>query len=215
MAPSLLQAGRATSPGISRAVSRWVTCFLFPNTKRRRAIVRWLLLVAGLGACWVVGHRWRGTLAYNDSPSVPVGWYVRVGGREDVGHGGYVVFPAPEPTYPYLMDRFGGVAGWYLMKPVAAVPGDQVCTRGDFVYVNGRPLARLTYQDSQGHDVPVWRGGLTLGPNEIFVCCPEVPHSFDSRVYGPIQSSQVLGVYRPLWVAKTQTQEKIESDQQD
>jgi type IV secretory pathway protease TraF len=67
------------------------------------------------------------------------------------------------------------------------------------VRVNQQVLGPVFPTDRQGRPLPVWRGCRTLAADEIFPLSTVLPTSFDGRYFGPIRTSVVLGIARPLW----------------
>lgn len=49
-------------------------------------------------------------------------------------------------------------------------------------------------RDGRGEPLPVWRGCRALGPAELFLL-GDSPDSFDSRAFGPVDRSSVIGVF--------------------
>jgi signal peptidase I len=97
-------------------------------------------------------------------------------------------------------------AGWAdssgtpFIKRVIGVPGDLVEIRPDgHVYVNGTMLdeSTYTYRDGSGQEQPTTALGAqtswTLGPDELFVMGDHREQSEDSRTFGPIKVSSVIG----------------------
>jgi signal peptidase I len=91
-------------------------------------------------------------------------------------------------------------SGTPFIKRVIGVPGDQVEIRSDgHVYVNGQILdeSEYTYRDPSGTAQPTNAFGdqteWTLGPDELFVMGDHREQSEDSRAFGPIQVSSVIG----------------------
>jgi type IV secretory pathway protease TraF len=86
----------------------------------------------------------------------------------------------------------------YLLKPVAAVPGDRVCRWGAQVSVRGQRAARARWRDGLGRDLPVWQGCRWLRPGELFVL-GDTPDSFDSRYFGAVPRDAVTAPAVPIW----------------
>ena len=136
-------------------------------------------------------------LVINTSPSVAPGIYLRVNERPAVG--GIVDFRIPARAWPYI-PKCTGRAGrhWYILKPIAAGPGDTVNTMGRWLYINGRKIAPIYTHDEKGRALPHWRADCVLGPCEYFVYSSRIWNSFDSRYYGPIRLHQIAAVRVPL-----------------
>jgi conjugative transfer signal peptidase TraF len=174
-----------------------------PATSARRARSRRSLRFAlGVMGAWailptLVGHR---VVVINTSPSVAPGLYVRSATEPAVGR--IVDFRIPDHAKPYVQGRTGNSGeNWYILKPIAAGPGDRVDTTGSSLFINGREMAPMppTF-DGASRPLPVWRESRVLGPDEFFVFSDRIPNSFDSRCYGPIRRGEIAAVRKPLIV---------------
>jgi len=154
-----------------------------------------LIGLSALGIASVFGHR---TFVINTSPSVAPGLYVRSTGKPAVGL--IVDFRIPLAARQYVFARTGQVGDeWYILKPIAAGPGDQVDTTGNWLIINGRRIAPMPpSNDHGGRSLPIWRGNRVLGPDEFFVFSSRIPNSFDSRCYGPILRQEIESIRKPL-----------------
>jgi conjugative transfer signal peptidase TraF len=91
----------------------------------------------------------------------------------------------------------------YMMKRVAAIPGDVVTTDGDGIVVNG---ARLLFSaakaaDNLGKPLPRWNAqDYTIRPGELLLMTDVSPNSFDARYFGPVAQSQIVDVMRPVLI---------------
>jgi type IV secretory pathway protease TraF len=70
------------------------------------------------------------------------------------------------------------------------------CVAGDGVQTPGRWAARLE-RDRRGAILPAWRECRVLEPDELFLL-GDTPGSYDSRYFGPVRRSEVVGVYREV-----------------
>jgi type IV secretory pathway protease TraF len=68
--------------------------------------------------------------------------------------------------------------------------------------INGRDRAPIAVRDSCGVTLPRWTGCRRLGTSELFVFSDRVPNSFDSRYFGPIDRTSVVGVYKPVFASR-------------
>jgi conjugative transfer signal peptidase TraF len=172
-----------------------------PATSASRAPSRRLLrLSLGVMGVWAIlptlfGHR---VVVINTSPSVAPGLYVRCAVEPAVGR--IVDFRIPDRAKRYVQGRTGQDGeDWYILKPIAAGPGDRMDTTGSSLVINGRAIAPMPPDfDSTGRPLPVWRENRVLRPDEFFVFSARIHNSFDSRCYGPIRRSQIESVRRPL-----------------
>jgi len=133
----------------------------------------------------------------NTTPSEPLGLYIETPGPVAVGR--LVAFNAPAAAFPYADRRLGYLRHTTLLKAVAAGPGDVVCARTGRLRINGHDRASIAVRDRFGVALPRWSGCRRLGANEFFVFSDRVPNSFDSRYFGPIDRSSIVGVYRPVF----------------
>ena len=136
-------------------------------------------------------------IAINTSTSVAPGIYLRVNERPAVGR--IVDFRIPALAWSYIRKRTGHTGRhWYILKPIAAGPGDRVDTNWHWLYINGRKIAPIYMRDEKGRLLPHWRADCVLGPHEYFVYSGRIWNSFDSRYYGPIRQRQIAAVRVPL-----------------
>lgn len=155
----------------------------------------WILLSAAAVAC-------AGLLAavcdlprlvlINETPSLPRGLYLRRFGKT-AERGVVVAAPQPAGARIYLR-QLGAPPNGLLLKRVAAVAGDPVCRRGDRLVLAGT-TAPILVRDRRGVALPSWSGCRDLAPGEVFLL-GDTEASFDSRYFGPVQRSQLQGVYR-------------------
>jgi signal peptidase I len=85
-------------------------------------------------------------------------------------------------------------SGTPFIKRVIGVGGDLVDIHGGHVYVNGNELSEAYIFDKQSTDMPdksskVWQ----LEPDQLFVMGDHRQDSVDSRDFGPIAKSSVIG----------------------
>ena len=92
-----------------------------------------------------------------------------------------------------------------LLKYVAAVGGSQVTVTGDKITIDGRALRSsvLRRSDRHGRRVPhIPIGTYSLGKDEVWLYSP-APWSWDSRYFGPVLKSDVIGDASPLFALST------------
>jgi conjugative transfer signal peptidase TraF len=133
-------------------------------------------------------------LLLNGSPSEPPGLYLRAQGPARAG--AIIAFRTPAAAFPYADRHMPYLHQRPLLKAVAAIAGDEVCTHGDTLAINGIARAAIQTRDQEGGVLPHWSGCRSLRADELFVFSARVPNSFDSRYYGPVNQRAVLGVYR-------------------
>jgi conjugative transfer signal peptidase TraF len=137
----------------------------------------------------------RPRLVWNASASVPVGLYRIDGGAPAVGD---LVAVAPPPAVAAWLARRGYLpAGTPLLKHVAALPGALVCRSSAGIFVDGRRAAIARLTDRKGRELPRWTGCRLLRGGEIFLL-NAAPDSLDSRYFGPLPASRLIGRARPI-----------------
>jgi conjugative transfer signal peptidase TraF len=140
---------------------------------------------------------------YNASDSVPLGWY-RIGATDSLHVGDVVLARLPSDAAAmaarrgYLPERIP------LVKRIGAMSPQQVCVRGGIVHIDGVAQATALAVDRLGRRLPVWRQCRALHVGELFLLSTTNPASFDSRYFGPVTTSAVIGRARPLWTWSTQ-----------
>ena len=152
-------------------------------------------------------------LIYNPSDSVPVGWY-----RVDPLRHRPSSLSRPLPpslrvdsivltTLPPDAAALAAQRGYLptrvpLLKRVGAVAPQEVCIAGGIVRIDGVPSAAVLRADRWGRPLPSWQQCRRLEPGELFLLSVTNPASFDSRYFGPVRASAVIGVAHPVWLEK-------------
>jgi conjugative transfer signal peptidase TraF len=137
-------------------------------------------------------------LVWNASASASLGLYW-VGGKSRLERGDLALAKLPESVLRLADQRGYLPTSVPLIKHVAALPGDHICTIGRAMLIGGRIAARRLKRDSKGRLMPVWEGCRLLSADEVFLLNADVPDSFDGRYFGPTRSDEVIGRLVPLW----------------
>jgi conjugative transfer signal peptidase TraF len=88
-----------------------------------------------------------------------------------------------------------------ILKQVVAVAGDEVELRNDFLAVNGRIIDSTSSSsiDSIGRPLEHIPFGVRIvRDGEVWVLGIQRKHSWDSRYFGPVPLSTIVGITRPL-----------------
>ena len=140
-------------------------------------------------------------LVYNPTDSVPRGWN-RVSSIDNAAslHVGSIVLA----RLPVNVASFAGQRGYLpngvpILKRVGAVAPQSVCVRGQDVHIDGAVVATARTHDGAHRSLQAWTQCRPLAAGELFLLSDTNPVSFDSRYFGPIAVSAVLGTARPLW----------------
>src|SRR5580700_2018286 len=114
----------------------------------------------------------------------------------DVREGEIVVFSHPP------LDNCPGPQEGDLVKRVIALPGQTIYSSGNSIYINGRLLAEpyLPRYDPLGPPIASRQHPYRVPPGEFYVLGDNRSDSCDSRFWGPIQGSSIIGkVVLTLW----------------
>jgi signal peptidase I len=173
--------------------------------RRRRRLVETVItigvavLLAGLVRAYAFQSFWIPT-----SSMVPtLGVYDRILVQKaffnwhDVREGDIVVFSQPP------LDRCGGPQGGDLVKRVIALPGQTIYSDGNGIYINGRLLAEpyLPHDDPLGPPIPdaTSKHPYRVPQGEFYMMGDNRAISCDSRYWGPIEGSSMIGKVILVW----------------
>lgn len=159
-----------------------------------------LLLVAASIVAGSVAAAMIGGYRINLTPSEPLGLW-RIAALDRVVSAGDLVFICP-PQTPVMQEarargylRFGTCPGGVapLIKTVVAVAGQHV-EIGAGVTIDGRPVpfSDLVERDGKGRPMAPYSGGVV--PEESVFLHSPFRSSFDSRYFGPLPESGILGL---------------------
>lgn len=187
------------------------------TTPHPRSRLRAHIVVATLAAIGLAALAWASflpdhmrplpRLTYNPSDSVAVGWY-RV---DPLDHragllsrpltvDSIVLVPLPVEAAALAARRGYLPTRIPLLKRVGAVAPQEVCIAKGIVRIDGVPVAAALPADRMGRPLPFWQQCRRLEPGELFLLGVTNPASFDSRYFGPVAASTVIGVAHPIWL---------------
>jgi conjugative transfer signal peptidase TraF len=179
---------------------------------RVRSRLRARIVLAGLSACGLAALAWAAfvqplpRLIYNPSDSVAVGWYHvdPLDYRADslphpLAVGSIVLVPLPAEAAALAAQRGYLPMRVRLLKRVGAMAPQEVCIAGGTVRIDGVPSATVLRADRLGRPLPSWQQCRRLEPGELFLLSVTSPASFDSRYFGPVSASTVIGIAHPVW----------------
>ncbi len=150
-----------------------------------------------VASLWQIVHPPAPKLIYNKTASAPIGWYAvetkRALERDDL-----VAAFAPAEARKLAADRGYLPEHVPLIKTVWAVGGERVCHDGMSVRVPNRPDISVIGQDGLGRAMPVISGCYTLNADEVFLVSLDVQTSWDSRYFGGVSDTLIIGPVRYL-----------------
>lgn len=180
---------------------------------RPRSHLRARIVLAGLTACGLAALAWAAfvsplpRLTYNPSDSVAVGWY-RIEPFDPrtasllrpLSVDSIVLVPLPAEAAALAAQRGYLPTRIPLLKRVGAVAPQHVCIIAGQVRIDGVPTAAALPADRLGRPLPSLQLCRCLEPGELFLLSVTNPASFDSRYFGPVSASAVIGAAHPLWL---------------
>lgn len=164
------------------------------------------LVLAGMGIglialCTPVALHLPVQIIYNPSDSVPRGWY-RIDGLADTRSlhvGSFALARLPTDAAALAAERGYLPAGIPILKRIGAMAPQSVCIRGHVVRIDGEVAAAARTDDGRHRPLQAWTQCRRLTEDELFLLSDTSPASFDSRYFGPIATTAVVGVARPMW----------------
>ena len=142
---------------------------------------------------WIPSPSMAPTLAVYDRILVQKAFFT----WHDVREGDIVVFSHPP------LDHCGGSQEGDLVKRVIALPGQTIYSSGNSIYVNGRLLAEpyLPHDYPLGPPIPdaSSQHPYRVPPGEFYMLGDNRAISCDSRYWGPIKGSSIIGKVVLVW----------------
>lgn len=136
-------------------------------------------------------------MIWNASASMDEGLYVVI--PQSHVRRGHIAAYQPPPMLAVWMAKRGYLPeGLPLLKLVDSKPGNRYCRSGNIVSYRAQSVAIAQNRDRLGRVLPVWQGCRIVGEDEIFLLSPS-PSSLDSRYFGPLPASGLLGRAYPIW----------------
>jgi signal peptidase I len=176
-----------------------------PRRRRRRAlaetavVILVAVLLAGLvrtlafQTFWIPTSSMVPTLAVYDRVLVQKAFFT----WRDVREGDIVVFRHPP------LDHCPGPQAGDLVKRVIALPGQTIYSSGNGIYVNRRLLVEpyLPHYDPLGPPIPgaSRQHPYRVPPGEFYLLGDNRADSCDSRYWGPVKGSSIVGKVVLVW----------------
>jgi len=135
---------------------------------------------------------------WNASNSVPIGLY-RIQPATQL-----VVTDLVAVRPPDLLAAFLDLNGYLpigvpMLKRVLALPRQTVCRNGPRVSIDGIDVGQAHERDGRGRSLPAWHGCRVIADGDVFVMNWQSTDSLDSRYFGPLPTSAVIGRAVPVW----------------
>jgi conjugative transfer signal peptidase TraF len=161
------------------------------------SVIPWIMIggVFMMGLSTIVHTPYR--VLYNPSDSAPRGWYA-VTPVDHLKVGDLIVVELDDDTAALAAERQYLPQHVPLLKRIAAMAGQRVCVNHGDVIIDTFIAAQVHATDYKGRTLPRWSECRPLATDEIFLLSNTSDASFDSRYFGPVRLSQVIGIARPL-----------------
>ncbi|MBU9208996.1 S26 family signal peptidase [Burkholderia multivorans] len=179
-----------------------------PHSRLRARIAVATLAALGFAAlAWAAFVSPLPRLTYNPSDSVAVGWY-RIDPFDPrttslpypLSVDSIVLVPLPTTAGALAAQRGYLPTRVPLLKRVGAVAPQHVCIIAGQVRIDSVPVAAVLPADRLGRPLPSLPLCRRLESGELFLLSVTNPASFDSRYFGPVSASTVIGVAHPVWL---------------
>ncbi|EBK7613978.1 S26 family signal peptidase [Salmonella enterica] len=179
-----------------------------PRSRLRARIVLACFAAVGLAAlAWAAFVSPLPRLTYNPSDSVAVGWYriqpltPRTASLpHPLAVDSIVLVPLPAKATMLAAQRGYLPTRVPLLKRVGAVAPQHVCIVAGQVRIDSVPVAAVLPADRLGRPLPSLQLCRRLEAGELFLLSVTNPASFDSRYFGPVSASAVIGIAHPVWL---------------
>ncbi|MVA58487.1 S26 family signal peptidase [Agrobacterium vitis] len=135
---------------------------------------------------------------WNASASVPIGLY-RIVPADQLDVTDLAAVMPPDGLAGFLDERRYLPKGLPLLKRVLALSGTTVCRSGAEITAYDMTYGQARERDRHGRPLPIWQGCRTLRAGDAFFMNWNSPDSFDSRYFGPLPLTTVVGRAIPLW----------------
>jgi signal peptidase I len=164
-----------------------------PRKSRTRTLLEWvgIIVAAVLVSLLVRAYVFQTYYVPSGSmePTLMIGDHIGVSKLSvtfgTIHRGDIVVFKAPAAVARACGDNYTD-----LVKRVIGLPGDQLTSKGNTIYVNGKAL-----KQPWSHMEPIVTaiGHVTVPANHYFMMGDNEPGSCDSRMWGTVPRSAIIG----------------------
>ena len=141
-------------------------------------------------------------MIWNASASMDEGLYIVIPSSHV--RRGHIAAYQPPPMLAAWMEKRGYLPeGLPLLKSVDSKKGSLYCRSGSIISYRAQPIAIAQNHDRFGREMPIWQGCRVVGEDEIFLLSPS-GSSLDSRYFGPLPASGLLGRAYPIWTYQSE-----------
>ena len=134
----------------------------------------------------------------NLTDSEPMGLYRLEEFDGKLRRGDVIVMAVPSEFRQYVYGRGWLPEGWALFKHVGAVAGDTYCISESTLTINGVTIGPVYETDQEGLPLPRLHGYRQVPAGFFLPVATRIKRSFDGRYMGPVRTSEIRGVARPI-----------------
>ena len=155
-----------------------------------------VLLVLAIAIGWL---HWQGyEISYQNTASMPEGWYWLLPVPDHLQRGDIMLFHPPEAARQLALKHHWMLADEVLMKPIAALPGDRVCVVDHQIWVNHHFVAKQERVYAPHHALPQWQFCGTIPSGHYLLLSTYAARSFDGCYFGLIDKAALIARAIPI-----------------
>ena len=142
---------------------------------------------------------WQGYgISYQNTGSMPKGWYWLLPVPAQIKKGDIIVFRAPPSAEKLALTHHWILPGEVLMKPIVALPGDLACVYDHQVHINHHAIAIQQADYALHHALPQWQFCGTIPSKHYLLLSTYAQRSFDGRYFGLINRNDLIARAIPI-----------------
>ena len=137
-------------------------------------------------------------ITYSVTQSMPKGFYLIIP-TSVIRKGDIVEFIPPEHTLVFIKEKRWVPQNGRIIKYVFGIPGDHVCVLGQTIWINHKKVAPISKFYAKNKLLPQTKICGKLKQNQYLLLSTKNERSFDSRYFGAVDSSRILGRAVPIF----------------
>jgi conjugative transfer signal peptidase TraF len=169
-----------------------ITCLFECNIKKFTWLTYGLISVIIIFGLGLALKRYHFGVTYQETTSMPEGWYLYYPITKKLKLGDVVLFNPPKFAEKIMIKHNWIGPNMPMMKHVMAVPGDFVCIKNNAVYIQHKKIGPVYMDYAKRKALPHLHLCGILPDNEFMLMSTLIPNSFDSRYFGPIKRNKIF-----------------------
>lgn len=166
------------------------------NFKQYKPLFMGILLVLFVA---ITSNLYPNLIIFNGTHSLPTGFYFNEK-RDHFEVGDLSILSIPSSAISYLMDNEILDKEDVLLKYILGKEGDYFCTKNGKFTINEELIGPIFSEDSRGNPLPKLNICGALPKGFVVVGNSDKANSFDSRYFGAVPVSLLIGVAHPLYL---------------